>query len=120
MKLFYKIPLSVFILGTAVKPVMAQETVDPEAEAKPQPAETPRSSRDNRTDKDLTLLVIPITLGWVLPTKYGVSATWISDATWSIEAEYLQASYGLGFWGVDMANLSEQHTSIHALYYPGN
>lgn len=79
-----------------------------------------QTTRDNRKLQDLTVTVIPVSLGWVLPTKNGVAVTWIYDASWSIELEYLRASYGLGFWGVDMANLSEQHSSIHALYYPGN
>ena len=79
-----------------------------------------RDSRKNRADSKATLFFIPFSSGIVLPAKTGFSATWIWDASSSLEAEYLSGSYGLSFSHLDIAMFSEKIVSLKYRTYAGN
>ncbi len=74
----------------------------------------------NRENSTISIFYMPINYGLLLPIKSGFSGSWILSRTTTIEFEYLSASYGLGYLGVDLLDLSEKLISASARWYIGN
>lgn len=79
-----------------------------------------RDSLQNRADSNLSLFYIPMSLGYVLPSKKGFAASWIINSKLMIEGEYLSGSYGLSLSLIDVALFSEKIYSGKFRWYPGN
>ncbi|MGE4133625.1 MAG: hypothetical protein AB7F86_18455 [Bdellovibrionales bacterium] len=48
---------------------------------------------------------------WI-PSKYGVSVAYVKSAEDTYELDYMRASYGLGWFGVDLGEVTEQRLAL--------
>lgn len=79
-----------------------------------------KTSRSNRQETDYSLFYIPMNYGIIMPTKTGFAGSWMINGEWTLEGEYLDGGYSLGFLGIDLFDLSERIIGLNTRWYPGN
>ena len=92
------------------------DTNVPNSETKKEPKwyESQGDDRANRSSKkwgftgNYSLLEM-----WVL-TKYGFTAQYIKDPSWTYELEYMRGSIGFGYFGIDIGRIKEERISAIA------
>jgi hypothetical protein len=52
------------------------------------------------------------------PLGYGVSAHYVSNPNWILEAEYFRSSYAFRFFSFELGEIIEQKVALQARYFP--
>lgn len=77
-------------------------------------------SADHRETRSSTVMVGYQLLSSWIPSKWSAGYTYNFNRKWSLEAEYLKGSMGIGAFGFDAASITETRYSIVGRRFVGN
>jgi len=88
--------------------------------ASDEPENHSRSSADHREKRKAAISATLFSFGIWLPYKYGFKGTYNLDRDYTLEAEYLSASLGIGIEGLQLGGFSERLLMININGYRGS